>query len=74
MLAKKATLSGNAMIRLSLIGQRAVQPLLYFGLYLAGELGKLSTTILLLKCVLHRLCILWIYGKIQRKMILSLAN
>ena len=36
-LAKKATLGGNAMIRLSLVGQRVVQPLLYLRLYLAGE-------------------------------------
>ena len=73
-LAKKATLSGNAMIRLSLVGQQ-VQPLLYLRLYLAGEqLRKLSATTLLLKRVLQRLCILWIYGEIRRKMILSLAN
>ena len=37
MLAKKATLSGNAMIRLSLIGQGVVQPLFYLRLYLAEE-------------------------------------
>ena len=36
-LAKKATLSGNARIQLSLIGQPVVRPLLYLGLYLAGE-------------------------------------
>ena len=71
-LAKKATLSGNAMIRLSLIGQRVIQLLLYLGLYLAGEqLGRLSTTILLLKRVLERLWVLRIHGKIRRKMILS---
>ena len=37
MLAKKSTQSGNAMIRLSLIGKRVGQTLLYLGLYLAGE-------------------------------------
>ena len=36
-LAKKATLSGNAMIQLFLIGQRVIRPLLYLGLYLTGE-------------------------------------
>ena len=35
--AIKATLSGNAMIQLSLIGQWVVRPLLYLGPYLAGE-------------------------------------
>ena len=34
-LAKKVTQSGNAMIRLSLIGQQDIRPLLYLGLYLA---------------------------------------
>ena len=34
-MAKKATLSGNVKIRLSLVGQRVIQPLLYLGLYLA---------------------------------------
>ena len=69
-MAIKATLRGNVLIRLSLIGQRVVRPLLYLELYLAGEwLGKLSTTILLLKCVLEILFVLWIYGEIRRKMI-----
>ena len=36
-MAKKATLSGNAMIQLSLIGQWVVRPPLYLGLYLSGE-------------------------------------
>ena len=74
-LAKTATLSGNATIRLSLFGQRVVRPLLYLGSYLAGEsLDKLSTTILLLKHVLERLCVPWVHGEIQRMMIMSLAN
>ena len=74
-MAIKATLIRNAMIRLSFIGQRVVRPLLCLGLYLAGEwLGKLSTTTLLHKCVLEIPFILWIHGKIQRKMILSIAN
>ena len=51
------------MIRLSaIIGQQVI--LLYLGLYLAGkQLGKLSTTILLLKHVLETLCVLWIRGE-----------
>ena len=57
-LGKKATLTGNAMIRYSHIGQRVVRPLLYLGLYLAEEkLDKLSNTIILLKHVLERLCV-----------------
>ena len=36
-MAKKATLSGNVMIRLSLVGQQVIQPLLYLRLYLTGE-------------------------------------
>ena len=64
-LAKKATLSGNAMISMPLIGQQIVRPLLHLGLYLAGKsLGKLSTAILLLKHVLERLCVLWIHDEL----------
>ena len=36
--------------------------------------GKLSITTLLLKCVLEIPFVLWIHGKIQRRMILSIAN
>ena len=36
MQAKKAILSGNAMIWLSLISQRVIRPLLHLGLYLTG--------------------------------------
>ena len=75
MLGKKATLTGNAMIDMSHIGQRVVRPLLYLGLYLAEEkLDKLSNTILLLKHVLERLCVPWVHGEVRRKMIMSLAN
>ena len=47
------------------IGQRVIRPLLYLGLYLAGEQsGKLSTTVLLFKHVLETLCVLWIHSEI----------
>ena len=55
-----------AMIRWSaIIGQRVISLLLYLGTYLAGEqLGKLPTTIILLKHVLDTLCVLWMHGEI----------
>ena len=58
---------------MSYIGQRVVRPLLYLGLN-SIVLDKLSNTILLLEHVLERLCVPWVYGEMQRKMIMSLAN
>ena len=58
MLGKKATLTGNAMIRYVSHWPTVVRPLLYLGLYLAEEKSdKLSNTIILLKHVLERLCV-----------------
>ena len=38
------------------------------------QLGKLTTTMLLLKRVLETLCVLWIPGELGRKIIVNFAN